>query len=316
MSLQFSVTTPVQILNSPVNNSPSKFQFSFSKSPRFLSPKKPTDSFYDLPSQKSNRRAGFGVGSRPDFTKSQVCSPPSKYDLPSQFDKQRSTSRGKSFGTARDKMSEFGIVKKGPLSNPGPGSYQHGSINLNENLSFTMRPKTRDVNSPLFLNGQSTVLQNPGPGQYQNYESINKLGKFQLAKYRSSGATTFNPPRSKRFPKSGNINPGPGQYKPRNDLEKSGSYVLSIYKSYGTRNFSNASPRQSFVDQASKSTIYKPGPGTYRLPSEFGNYDHLDMYRTTSARSSRSTSVKKNLNQSNNNLSQVDFYASTASSKR
>lgn len=59
----------------------------------------------------------------------------------------------------------------------------------------------------------------------------------------------------------------------------------------------------------------EPGPGTYRLPSEFGNYDHLDMYRTTSARSSRSNSVNRSLNKTNN-LSQVDFYASTSSSRK
>jgi len=24
-----------------------------------------------------------------------------------------------------------------------------------------------------------------------------------------------------------------------------------------------------------------PGPGNYRIPSDFGNYDHIDLYRTS-----------------------------------
>ena len=32
--------------------------------------------------------------------------------------------------------------------------------------------------------------------------------------------------------------------------------------------------------QVIKKNIIFSGPGSYRLPSEFGNYDHYDMYKT------------------------------------
>ena len=39
----------------------------------------------------------------------------------------------------------------------------------------------------------------PGPGTYQDVPAINTVGRYTLSKFGNSCATTFNPPRSKRF---------------------------------------------------------------------------------------------------------------------
>jgi hypothetical protein len=56
-----------------------------------------------------------------------------------------------------------------------------------------MRPKT--LNPEEF----TTALKNPGPGAYKAYETMTPKGKLFLSKFHSSGATTINPPHSKRF---------------------------------------------------------------------------------------------------------------------
>lgn len=52
---------------------------------------------------------------------------------------------------------------------------------------------------------QTTVKIVPGPGTYVNKEAIehNPLGRYHLSNHRNSKAKVFNPPRSRRFIKSG-----------------------------------------------------------------------------------------------------------------
>jgi hypothetical protein len=73
---------------------------------------------------------------------------------------------------------------------PGPGKYDIGSTL--STTRYSMRPKTQ---------GDLMILNKfvPGPGTYPDMPSINKFGKYQLSKFGNSGATLFNPPRSKRF---------------------------------------------------------------------------------------------------------------------
>lgn len=61
-------------------------------------------------------------------------------------------------------MTEYGHITMGPLKNPGVGNY-----NINRDLShikYTIRKKTQNLYSPVFLNGKRTYLDNPGPGTY------------------------------------------------------------------------------------------------------------------------------------------------------
>lgn len=96
------------------------------------------------------------------------------------------------------------------------------------------------------MDGKTTFQTNPGPGKYSHKDMITKMGIQTVSNFKSSGATTFNPPSSKRFEKiskipfngkyflinniyfkKGNAAPGPGTYVLKNDLDNSGHYVLS-----------------------------------------------------------------------------------------
>ena len=59
-------------------------------------------------------------------------------------------------------------------------------------MSYTLRPRTGNVG--IRLNSKGI----PGPGSYESKPSINQRGGQFLSKFKSSGATTFNPPTSKR----------------------------------------------------------------------------------------------------------------------
>lgn len=100
---------------------------------------------------------------------------------------------------------------------------------------------------------KTSVAIVPAPCTYTNSEAIglNQSGKYRLAKYPSSKAKVFNPPRSKRFNRSTSEVPGPDAYKPQNELSSSGKYVLSRNVSAGKRTFMEGR-RQSFIDLASK----------------------------------------------------------------
>ena len=99
-----------------------------------------TDNFYDLPSTRQLRSAGFGYGSKFDFASlSKPTPPPNTYNIKSCFD--LSKDRGKSMGTSRDKMktnSILGIINK----NPGPGTYELKST-LSD-IKYSMRPETNN----------------------------------------------------------------------------------------------------------------------------------------------------------------------------
>jgi len=126
-----------------------------------------------------------------------------------------------------------------------------------------------------------TRHRSPGPCAYSAAFTINSLGKYSYSKYRNSLAKTFNPVCSKRFTsKSAYTNytiavikqraPGPGAYAPKDGISAQGDYFVSTMQSSkathfakGTRNSSASVPSRSFT----------PGPGSYRVPSEFGCYE-------------------------------------------
>ena len=65
MNISGRIETPQQILKHPSNTSTAKHHFSFSKSPRFPTPKAYTDTIsYDIPSSVSKRKSGIGYGGR------------------------------------------------------------------------------------------------------------------------------------------------------------------------------------------------------------------------------------------------------------
>jgi hypothetical protein len=77
---------------------------------------------------------------------------------------------------------------------PGPGSYNSNQMDSigKSGMSYTLRPRTGNVGIIISSKGI------PGPGSYEQKASMTSRGNQYLSKFRSSGATTFNPPSSKR----------------------------------------------------------------------------------------------------------------------
>ena len=119
--------TPKQIRDFTINNSTSKEQWSFGKGTRFPRIRASTDVFYNIPETKMNRTAGFGYGTRSDFTKK----PAGKrgmtaeyYSHPRDYDDYPNHIRGLSFkfGPGRDTVRIQGSSTEARTT-PGPGTY-------------------------------------------------------------------------------------------------------------------------------------------------------------------------------------------------
>jgi hypothetical protein len=87
-------------------------------------------------------------------------------------------------------------------------------------------------------------------------------------------ATVINPARSVRFKdipglSGGKQVPGPGGYTPKGQMAPKGDYFISKLKGSQCRTFYH-------FDRSTKLTPNQtatPGPGSYRLPSDFGHYE-------------------------------------------
>ncbi|KRX09777.1 hypothetical protein PPERSA_02649 [Pseudocohnilembus persalinus] len=256
------VSTPQQIHSSPLNQSKSKQLYSFPKSERFkYVGKSVCNQFcYDLPPVIDKRKAGIGYGNKYDFTKSHSTTPaPNNYTQKSSFDPKK----GVTIGVGREKMTGSGILGQLNQGSPGPGQYPIGDTKSKIKFSFRNRVKAGD---PFNV---GTVSKNPGPGQYVTPSALSQSGTYFNSKFKSSGAMHWNPPRSKRFPKNqADDVPGPGQYPLKISINENGSYFISNFKSSKCRTFSHEM-RKTLGGTFSQT----PGPGNYRLPSEFGYYE-------------------------------------------
>lgn len=86
--------------------------------------------------------------------------------------------------------------------------------------------------------GLTTVRHVPGPGAYPNYETITPKGQYFVSKFKNSGANTFAPPRSARFPAlRGDKQPGPGSYDLGATISPKGDYAISKFHSSMVRTF-------------------------------------------------------------------------------
>ena len=92
-----------------------------------------------------------------------------------------------------------------------------------------------------------------------------------------------------------NFVPGPGNYQDVSSFSKVGKYILSNH-SGGTKAIFDHSKRITKFDQVKKQSMNHPGPGSYRMPSEFGQYDgevYANMGSITSSRYSKRMGSRK-----------------------
>ncbi len=113
MNITGRIESPAGILKHPANDSTAKYQFSFSKSSRFPQPRSYTNTIsYDLPSNRSRRKSGFGYGNRSTFFDGQNLEnpAPAQYRSKSAFENSKDR-RGYSFGEHRDKIKYANYLK-------------------------------------------------------------------------------------------------------------------------------------------------------------------------------------------------------------
>ena len=157
------------------------------------------------------------------------------------------------------------MVITGPLvetinnKNPGPGNYELKPLKKQLTYSFSPKINLEDKEKKAV----------PGPGQYLTPFSINKDGKYFHAKYKSSCVRNFGRSLGRSQTEKSLVKvPGPGAYDvtAHQDISPDGKYCLSRSQNCLTRSFGNS--MRSRVEVGTKT----PGPGNYRLPSEFGYY--------------------------------------------
>lgn len=157
------------------------------------------------------------------------------------------------------------MVVTGPLmetirnKNPGPGTYEKDSNLLANKLAYTFNGK--------MYKEDREKMKIPGPGKYPVTFCISETGNYFLSKYKNSGVKNFSK-LDNRCKTTENRVPGPGHYDTsKADLSPTGRYVTSKIHNCLNRRFEGFSGRGEIADR--KNT---PGPGNYKLPSDFGHY--------------------------------------------
>jgi len=277
------VSNATQICNHPVNNSKAKNLWSFSKATKDGKIRKSdcTQAFYDLPSVRQTRTATFGFGYKYDFTKVATTNPPpNAYDVKGDFIK--SPKKGFSFGLSREAMQATGAQFTGEKNSPGPGAYDVREKNK-LTLSYSFRPRTEveALTSPKFV---------PGPGSYPVFVATSPTGKYAISTFNNSKATVFSPSRSRRFYELKPGYPGPGTYTPTASIKEDGSYFVSKFKSSLCRTFSRGIRKNNSLANFGPDV---PGPGSYRVPSEFGYYESSKLHNRTAATAGHNRTVDR-----------------------
>ena len=245
-----------QAANSPMNDSTAKAQYSFPKSKRFVEPVSNSGKFYDIPSGFSKRSTSFGYGKKSDFTGGKEKTPdPGTYHI--NTDIANGTTKV-SFGISREQCKSYveGHFKADP-SIPGPGTYSFTPKFAKEGTKYSILGKWPQ---------KKIIENNPGPGAYNG--SWNKTsGQYVVSNVKNLESHLFPPKSSSRFPKINNDkSPGPWSYQTDKGIIGN-SKVLSTCKSSGSVTFAMTARDYNY---GIKNT---PGPGSYRLPSDFGYYD-------------------------------------------
>ena len=235
------------------NNSPSKYMFSFSRTPRFFKLRRDNqvDKFYNLPSTISKRSTAMGFGHKVNFNTKNT---PEFISIKRYFDKGNIPGVKYSFGISREKYSKvyYPGLQLIDLDIPGPGKYNvTGRAGLNS-PKYTMRPKcVRKIEGD----------QSPGPGNYSSIINFNSKGKYPLSAISNVNTICFGNNKARRFYYRINNVPGPGTYKLKSLL---GINYNSKYNSGKLISLHcKVKDRKTDLDCT-------PGPGTYSSFSEFG----------------------------------------------
>lgn len=278
-----------------LNNSPSKFMYSFSKSPRFLKIKidGKTDNFYNFPSTLSKRSTALGFGKKINFNQNSSCS--EFISIKRDFDKGNQPGVKYSFGVSREKYRK--VLCPGlslvDLDIPGPANYNIiGRPGLNS-PKYSIRGKC--LNSSYYDKKDNN---SPGPGEYKSVVHINSKGKYPLSKIPNIKSISFGKSHSKRFIYKYNEVPGPGSYKYK------GLFGINFNSKY------NSGKLLSILPKFKNTTIFDntPGPGTYSSFSEFGTPSVNKSFKITRNKLKKKLLLPKRKKEENDKSIKIQSY--------
>lgn len=265
--MAYIVASGQAISNSPLNHSPTKQMYSFSKAERFPKVGNITSGvgFYNLPDVRSTRYTTLGKGNRSDFTSSSGKSPVF-YNYQGEFYSKLRRAPRYSFGVGRENFKAFCRgANICDMSTPGPAKYKFLKPFGSEAFKYSMRGK--------YDLSKSTNVSTPGPGAYSDGITINPRGKFACSRYPNIAECSFGVNKRGRFLYDEHKSPGPADYEKK-------PLFGAIFDS---RFRSNLPKTMTFRTKIIDSREGYPGPGEYVAPSEFGIYESIKLHKSQSA---------------------------------
>jgi hypothetical protein len=160
-------------------------------------------------------------------------------------------------------------LRRGTDLSPGPGSYNSDpeAVSISPK-KYTIAPKTK-----YFLDNYELSVKNnaPGPGEYKAIDDISS--SFRTSKKPSIAGVKLNSGTDRfatSFYKTKDFSPGPALNRPFGEMSKTGMYFESKYKDSQGGGFGTQTRVLQFGTLGSIDT---PGPGNYKVLSDFGLYD-------------------------------------------
>lgn len=258
-------TSGLEVAKACLNTSTSKQRYTFAKAARFPKIKRSSSAgFYEIPSTLSKRTTSFGFGNKVDFTKEKKGNNATFHDYSSDFNQKNPHGPKYSFSNGREKYGKVYLdsVKMFDKNVPGPGKY------------YIMKPFGSDCpkysikgrhENPITRKGE--VIPSPAPNLYNNVYKMNIQGKYPVSSIRNVNSIRMNYDKTKRSDYIINKNPGPGSYEKKTLL---GRIIDSTHTSYEPRSILE---RHIYKD----SRCNYPGPGSYKIHSDFGQYLSKDF---------------------------------------
>lgn len=268
------VTDFKKIHDSPLNLSPSKQLYSFSRSKRFneKSSKSLCDrAFYDISNKvyQGHQGTGIGCGSKYDFTKHSKNVPAPNEYKPQNLTISESVGKkhGYTFGVSREmfKQSEMVFHLKNAAATPGPDAY-FPKIQKSQ-VCVTMKSR---IGQP------ENKAANIGPGQYVIPPAFQTNRPLYNSRHRNTKGIRFPPiAKMESGKENGKGTPASDEGKaPAAELSKDTKFQMNGKGNYYNSKYHNT-PASLFPKQSRSMEVKKvkdPGPGDYQMPSEFGIY--------------------------------------------
>lgn len=247
MSIQ--LTAGEAIAKSPLNNSKSKYLYSFSKAVRFgdESKQKAGGELYNISTWRNNRSASFGYGGKYDFTKENKDKCQNFYNIAKDFDPTKNTGSPRyTFGMGRSHFEKvyYETNKSIDLNVPGPCKYDYLKPFAQDSLKFSIsfRHENKDFGSKSKF---------PGPGEYK-IVGINEKGVFPSSNFKNTASIKLSSGNDKRFDYSSTNSPGPSKYEIKPLIDGKGFHFDSKFKSSPSSTIVGRRP-----DPTSKYTCFK-----------------------------------------------------------